>query len=51
MRKALQGENTELNDCTFTLLKDIVATIDPSVGFKYIDYALMIGAKPRGPGM
>ena len=51
MRKALLGVNTELNDCTFTLLEDIVATIDPSVGFIYIDYALMIGAKPRGPGM
>jgi malate/lactate dehydrogenase len=49
--KALQGVKAELNDCAFPLLEDIVATSDPSLGFKDIDYAFMIGAKPRGPGM
>jgi malate/lactate dehydrogenase len=41
----------ELNDGAFPLLEDVVTTSDPSIGFKDIDYAFMIGAKPRGPGM
>lgn len=49
--KALQGVKAELNDGAFPLLEDIVATSDPSVGFKDVDYTFMIGAKPRGPGM
>jgi len=41
----------ELNDGAYDLLEDIVATTDVLVGFKDIDVALLVGAKPRGPGM
>jgi len=41
----------ELNDCSFPTLAGVVCTDSQSVGFKDIDYALLIGAKPRGPGM
>jgi len=41
----------ELNDCAFPLLKEVVITSKLSEGFKDIDYAMLIGAKPRGPGM
>ena len=49
--KALTGVRAELHDCAFPLLEEVVCTSDPSVGFKDIDYAFMVGAKPRGPGM
>ncbi|MCP1728364.1 malate dehydrogenase [Natronospira proteinivora] len=48
---ALEGVAMELDDCAFPLLADIVTTDDPSVGFKDTDFALLVGAKPRGPGM
>jgi malate dehydrogenase len=48
---ALQGVVMELNDCAFPLLAGIVATDDLSVAFKDVDYALLVGARPRGPGM
>jgi len=48
---ALQGVGMELEDCAFPLLHDIILTDDPAVGFKDTDYALLIGAKPRGKGM
>jgi len=48
---ALEGVAMELNDCAFPLLHDIVATDDANVAFKDADYALLVGAKPRGPGM
>ena len=48
---ALKGVGMELDDCAFPLLHDIVMTDDPAVGFKDTDYALLIGAKPRGKGM
>lgn len=48
---ALQGVKMELDDCAFPLLKDVVCTDDPEVGFKDCDYALLVGARPRGPGM
>jgi len=41
----------ELNDCAFPLLAGIVATDDAHVAFKDTDYALLVGARPRGPGM
>ena len=41
----------ELRDCAFPTLSDVVCTANPSVGFKHIDYAILVGAKPRGPGM
>ncbi|ANX05046.1 malate dehydrogenase [Immundisolibacter cernigliae] len=49
--KALEGVSMELRDCAFPLLADIVATDDPAVGFKDADYAILVGARPRGPGM
>ncbi len=48
---ALEGVAMELNDCAFPLLQGIVATDDANVAFKDADYALLVGAKPRGPGM
>jgi malate dehydrogenase len=41
----------ELEDCAFPLLAGVVCTDDPNVGFKDADYALLVGARPRGPGM
>src|SRR5207244_5014520 len=41
----------ELDDCAFPLLHGIVQTSDPSVGFKDANWCLLVGAKPRGPGM
>jgi malate dehydrogenase len=49
--KALQGVAMELNDCAFPLLAGIVTTDDANVAFKDADYALLVGARPRGPGM
>ena len=48
---ALQGVAMELDDCAFPLLAGIVMTDDPKVAFKDADYALLVGARPRGPGM
>jgi malate dehydrogenase len=48
---ALSGVVMELNDCAFPLLHGIVATDDPNIAFKDADYALLVGARPRGPGM
>lgn len=48
---ALQGVVMELDDCAFPTLAGIVATDDPNVAFKESDYALLVGARPRGPGM
>ena len=48
---ALDGVKMELEDCAFPLLNDVVCTDDPDVGFKDADYALLVGARPRGPGM
>ena len=48
---AVQGVVMELNDCAFPLLAGVVATDDASVAFKDTDYALLVGARPRGPGM
>ncbi|MDX1395423.1 MAG: malate dehydrogenase [Gemmatimonadota bacterium] len=48
---ALNGVAMELNDCAFPLLHGIVTTADAGEGFEDVDYALLVGAKPRGPGM
>ncbi len=48
---ALQGVVMELNDCAFSSLHGLIATDDPNVAFKDADYAILVGAKPRGPGM
>ncbi len=49
--KALEGVVMELNDCAFPLVAGIVTTDDPNVAFKDADYALLVGSRPRGPGM
>ena len=49
--KALTGVQAELHDCAFPLLDEVVCATDPVTGFKDVDYAFMVGAKPRGPGM
>ena len=48
---ALSGVVMELEDCAFDTLAGIVATDDPDVAFKDANYALLVGARPRGPGM
>lgn len=48
---ALQGVAMELDDCAFPLVAGLVCTDDPNVAFKDADYALLVGARPRGPGM
>ena len=50
-QKALKGVMMELDDCAFPLLHGMVAASDPTVAFKDIDVALLVGARPRGPGM
>jgi malate dehydrogenase len=48
---ALKGVVMELNDCAFPTLAGMVATDDPNEAFADTDYALLVGARPRGPGM
>jgi len=48
---ALKGVMMELEDCAFPLLAGMVGTDDPRVAFKDADIALLVGARPRGPGM
>ena len=50
-QKALKGVMMELQDCAFPLLVGMEAHSDPMTGFKDTDYALLVGARPRGPGM
>lgn len=49
--EALKGVAMELEDCAFPLLQGMVQTDDPNVAFKDADYVLLVGARPRGPGM
>ena len=48
---ALKGVAMELDDCAFPLLAGMVTTDDANVAFNDADYALLVGARPRGPGM
>ena len=48
---ALKGVAMELEDCAFETLHGIVMSDDPNVGFRDADFALLVGARPRGPGM
>jgi malate dehydrogenase len=50
-QKALKGVMMELDDCAFPLLAGMSAHGDPNSAFKGADYALLVGARPRGPGM
>ncbi len=49
--EALGGVVMEVDDCAFPLVKEIIATDDPNVAFKDVSYALLVGSRPRGPGM
>jgi len=49
--KALEGVAMELDDCAFPLLQGMVLTDDPKVGFSDANWCLLVGARPRGPGM
>jgi malate dehydrogenase len=51
VQEALKGVMMELEDCAFPLLAGMEAHSDPMTGFKDTDYALLVGARPRGPGM
>ena len=48
---ALAGTAMEVEDCAFPLVNEIIQTDDPDVAFKDADYCLLVGARPRGPGM
>ena len=48
---ALKGVMMELQDCAFPLLEGMIGTDDPDVAFKDADYCLLVGSRPRGPGM
>jgi len=48
---ALQGVVMELDDCAFPLLQGVVASDDPVTAFADVDFAMLVGARPRGPGM
>jgi malate dehydrogenase len=48
---AVKGVVMELDDCAFPLLRDVIYTDDANVAFKDTDYALLVGSRPRGPGM
>ncbi|RRD91621.1 malate dehydrogenase [Conchiformibius steedae] len=50
-QNAVKGVMMELQDCAFPLLADMIATDDPEVAFKDADVAILVGARPRGPGM
>jgi malate dehydrogenase len=50
-QKGLKGVMMELDDCAFPLLAGMTAHGDPMTAFKDVDYALLVGARPRGPGM
>ena len=49
--KALEGVAMEIDDCAFPLVSEYVLTDDANAAFKDIEYALLVGSKPRGPGM
>ena len=51
VQNALQGVAMELEDCAFPLLRDVVCTSKPEVAFKDAEWCLLVGSKPRGPGM
>jgi malate dehydrogenase len=51
MLPALEGMAMELNDCAFETLSGVVVTDEASVAFKDSDFALLVGARPRGPNM
>lgn len=51
MKNSLNGVAMEINDCAFPLVKGIECHDTLTGGFKDTNYALLVGSKPRGPGM
>jgi malate dehydrogenase len=51
VQKALVGVMMELDDCAFPLLQGMIPASDPQIAFKDTEFALLVGARPRGPGM
>lgn len=51
MANAIKGVIMELQDCAYPILSSIIGTTDYKTAFTDVDIALLIGAKPRGPGM
>lgn len=51
MMSVLEGVVMELSDCAFTLLDQVIATADPAVAFKDVDFAFLVGSMPRRQGM
>mgnify|MGYP000132286034 CR=1 FL=1 len=49
--EALSGVVMEIDDCAFPLVQQIIQTDNPDVAFKDVDYAMLVGSRPRGPGM
>ena len=49
--KVLQGLVMELKDGAYSCVQEIIPTVDPNVGFRDCDVAVLVGARPRGPGM
>ncbi len=49
--EALKGVVMELNDCAYPLLHEVIMTDNPKIAFKDVEYAFLVGARPRGPGM
>lgn len=47
----MEGVKAELSDCAFPLVRKVTCTSSLAKGFKNTDYALLVGASPRGPGM
>jgi malate dehydrogenase len=50
-QKALKGVMMELDDCAFPLLHGMIPSADPMIAFKDVEVAMLVGARPRGPGM
>lgn len=50
-QNALKGVMMELDDCAFPLLQEVTAHSDPKTAFKDVDIAILVGSRPRGPGM
>ena len=49
--EALSGVVMEIDDCAFPLVQQIIQTDNPEVAFKDVDFAMLVGSRPRGPGM
>jgi len=51
MKNSIEGVKMEIDDCAFPLVEGVVCADNITDGFKDVDFALLVGSKPRGPGM